>query len=262
MSVLIDKVGSVLSPNFYVGTRVRMRTIFSLSQPKTPTLDCGCGFGIYASKISEKAYVGIDVNKHAIKTAHKKFPKHNFMVCDAQNLPFKDRIFNYAICSDVLEHMKNDKKVLSELYRVAKLSGEVAITVPRLGCTSIFFGSAGTRERYFGHVRDGYLVKEITNILNEMNFKVAKVKFFYGPFTDLMNTWLLKILVKLERARNSVFLKTETSIGKIRTSLLFSVLIRIYILIFPLLLLITHIDNFISEINLLGIAMLAKKTSP
>ena len=42
------------------------------------------------------------------------------IIAPAENLPFKDDIFDFVIASHVLEHSANPKKFLSELQRVAK----------------------------------------------------------------------------------------------------------------------------------------------
>ncbi|HEY7626642.1 MAG TPA: class I SAM-dependent methyltransferase [Ilumatobacteraceae bacterium] len=39
---------------------------------------------------------------------------------DAESMPFADRVFDYAICSHVLEHVHHPDRVISELTRVAK----------------------------------------------------------------------------------------------------------------------------------------------
>jgi SAM-dependent methyltransferase len=48
-------------------------------------------------------------------------------VCD---LKFEDGYFDYIICSHVLEHVPDDRKGMSELFRVLKKGGEGIIQVP------------------------------------------------------------------------------------------------------------------------------------
>ena len=42
------------------------------------------------------------------------------MQADGENLPFKDKEFDYVICCQVLEHVENPEKFLAEQFRVAK----------------------------------------------------------------------------------------------------------------------------------------------
>jgi len=43
-----------------------------------------------------------------------------FMAADGENLPFKDKEFDYVICNQVLEHVEHPERFLSEQFRVAK----------------------------------------------------------------------------------------------------------------------------------------------
>lgn len=49
---------------------------------------------------------------------------------DIQNLPFEDNSFDVIFCNHVLEHVADDKKALSELYRVMKPGGWGIFQVP------------------------------------------------------------------------------------------------------------------------------------
>jgi len=49
---------------------------------------------------------------------------------DIQNLPFENDAFDVIFCNHVLEHVDDDKKALSELYRVMKPGGWGILQVP------------------------------------------------------------------------------------------------------------------------------------
>lgn len=49
---------------------------------------------------------------------------------DIQNLPFEDNSFDVIFCNHVLEHVDDDKKALSELFRVMKPGGWGILQVP------------------------------------------------------------------------------------------------------------------------------------
>lgn len=51
-------------------------------------------------------------------------------ICDAENLPFKDNSFDFIFSSNVLEHIPNKKKCLSELNRVLKKDGMMIHVMP------------------------------------------------------------------------------------------------------------------------------------
>lgn len=49
---------------------------------------------------------------------------------DIQNLPFENDSFDIVFCNHVLEHVEDDRKALSELYRVMKPGGWGIFQVP------------------------------------------------------------------------------------------------------------------------------------
>ena len=65
------------------------------------------------------------VDKYADDNTHrcgdlKVLKNQQFIAADGENLPFKDKEFDYVICCHVLEHVENPVKFLSEQFRVAK----------------------------------------------------------------------------------------------------------------------------------------------
>jgi len=73
---------------------------------------------------------------------------------DALALPFADAAFDKVIASEVLEHIDEDQTAISELARVLRPGGTMAVTVPRLGPEVVNF--APSREYHDvegGHVR-------------------------------------------------------------------------------------------------------------
>ncbi len=86
----------------------------------------GCGKGDELRILKEGT--AMDISLTAIKIAKKKNPKFNFVVADACKLPFKENSFDLVICSEVLEHIKNPQRVISEIKRVLK--GVLIATVP------------------------------------------------------------------------------------------------------------------------------------
>ena len=49
---------------------------------------------------------------------------------DATRLPFANDSFDYVICSEVLEHIPDDRKAVAEMTRVLKPEGTLVISVP------------------------------------------------------------------------------------------------------------------------------------
>ena len=52
-------------------------------------------------------------------------------MADAKKLPFKDNTFDFIVCSEVLEHIIDYQSALSEINRILKPQGKLAISVPK-----------------------------------------------------------------------------------------------------------------------------------
>lgn len=61
----------------------------------------------------------------------------NFLICDAQHLPFRDHVFQESNCSHVLEHLEDPRLGFSELQRVSR---EGYIETPSILYENILFG--------------------------------------------------------------------------------------------------------------------------
>jgi ubiquinone/menaquinone biosynthesis C-methylase UbiE len=101
------------------------------SQQPDAILEIGCAAGHLTKLISEhypKAKVtGIDVYKAAIYKANRMFPKLTFLVADAHKLPFPENSFDLVISSETIEHVVDPQKMLSEIARVLKPTGNAII---------------------------------------------------------------------------------------------------------------------------------------
>ncbi len=99
-------------------------------------LDVGCGMGLTAcwlAKEYECKVIGIDFSEKMIEWSKKNAKiehvedKVEFMVADAQALPFEDESFDVVICESVLVFVKNREKAMREYVRVAKRGGYIGL---------------------------------------------------------------------------------------------------------------------------------------
>ena len=87
-------------------------------------LDVGAGEGFMLEMFRKnnvaKKIEGIEYMDEAIKLGNKINPKVKIKKGDIYKLPYKAGTFDLIICTEVLEHLENPKKALTELIRVAK----------------------------------------------------------------------------------------------------------------------------------------------
>jgi ubiquinone/menaquinone biosynthesis C-methylase UbiE len=99
-------------------------------------MDVGCGSGWISRAISAEGFevVSIDIDPQALEVAKlaSKLTRryHELIQASVTHLPFRSEIFRSIVISEVLEHIPNVEKCLSEIARVLIVRGILAITVP------------------------------------------------------------------------------------------------------------------------------------
>src|SRR4030043_310256 len=100
-------------------------------------LDIGCADGMFSKIVFDKSkadeYIGIDILIPSIAWAKKQLKKYKnmkFKVGNAHNLNFQSSTFDAVIALEVLEHVNDPVKVLSEIKRILKIGGYAILLVP------------------------------------------------------------------------------------------------------------------------------------
>ena len=118
---------------------VRSRMVIHMFDPmlNEAILDVGCGTGrdliLLGREVS--SCIGIDSSDAMIEGARKNLHKVRINgvkveIGDATNLRFSDQTFDKVLSSEVLEHIPDYDKAISEMGRVLKSSGLLVITTP------------------------------------------------------------------------------------------------------------------------------------
>lgn len=150
-------------------------------------LDVGCGDGAFLNFLKGQnrglGLTGIDISEQALSAARER----GFQVFQADvsnTLPFKDKTFDYSVCSEVLEHIANSEDLLSEMRRISRKA--VLVSIPNIAlwkhrCRLFFLGSfpiqwlLEPRE----HIRF-FSVKDFIKTVNASGFTVRKIKVSSG----------------------------------------------------------------------------------
>lgn len=86
--------------------------------------DAGCGEGFVLSELKNRGIgsvlEGIDFSEQALKTGRELFPYLSLKQGDIYQLPYEDNSFDLVLCTEVMEHLDEPDKVLSEIVRVSK----------------------------------------------------------------------------------------------------------------------------------------------
>ena len=93
-------------------------------------LDIGCGTGLITRFIESAQVVGIDINRWSLARANGRIPGADFVQCDVEHLPFRNGLVDFAICTEVIEHLYFPWRALGEIARVMRPRGIFIGSVP------------------------------------------------------------------------------------------------------------------------------------
>jgi 2-polyprenyl-6-hydroxyphenyl methylase/3-demethylubiquinone-9 3-methyltransferase len=133
----------------------RIKSFFKKYRVKNAKiLDVGCSAGAHSIDIASEneAVVGFDPEVSALKKfgAWVKERKLKNLTIDegvAEKMPYPNNYFDLVVCSEVLEHVQNIKKSVSEMFRVLKPGGLLFLSMPnKFGFDYVFLARKYYRE--------------------------------------------------------------------------------------------------------------------
>jgi SAM-dependent methyltransferase len=173
-------------------------------------LDLGCGAGRHAFEAYRRGarVVALDYDAAELKDVYGMFgalaetegstlPASAWAGCangDATRLPFPDGVFDRVIAAEVLEHIPEDAAALSELARVLRPGGTIAITVPAWLAEQVCWALSDEYHAPFvpgGHVRI-YSEPELRSKLRAAGLKPGAAHHAHALHTPY---WWLKCAV-------------------------------------------------------------------
>jgi protein-L-isoaspartate O-methyltransferase len=117
-------------------TRQRMRTLGALQlEAGERVLDVGCGTGLLVDDMAKLVgaggrVIGVDTSKDMLMLAERRcadLPQVIFKHATAEILPEEDESFDAVACVQVLLYLPDVPTALSEMHRVLKPGGRIAI---------------------------------------------------------------------------------------------------------------------------------------
>ena len=160
-------------------------------KPQAKVLDIGCGTGNILNALKSKhQIIGLDELDESIIVNKLKGIK--VVKSDATKIPFDNESLDLVLILDVIEHIDDDKKVMSEINRVLKKKGYCLITVPA-------FQSLWGKDDVLSFHKRRYTKKSLLELSNE--FKV--VKLFYWNFCLFFPVWLIRNLTSSKVENNT-----------------------------------------------------------
>ena len=223
-----------------------LKRIFDISEGMV-CLDLGCARGTLSFFLRKMGgmWVSADLDMSNLAVTIELVEKSVIRV-EPYRLPFKDASFDAVVSFDFLEHVEKDKISLREMSRILKSGGTIYISTPVGGTFFLNWlkKSVGLTPDTFGHVREGYSLEELRNMLAGQGFQTLFSQVYSGFFTELIETginflFLLKSRKKKVKKRDGFI--TPATGEEFRAH---EKSFRIYSLIYPFVLAISRLDRF------------------
>jgi methionine biosynthesis protein MetW len=106
--------------------------IVAAIQPDSRVLDLGCSQGLLSRPLREKnvRVTGVDVGAgHQLATELATYYQRDLE--SPLDIP-EDRVFDYVVCADVIEHLRNRGQLLRSARRYLKPEGRLVISTPNI----------------------------------------------------------------------------------------------------------------------------------
>jgi ubiquinone/menaquinone biosynthesis C-methylase UbiE len=167
-------------------------------------LDAGCGTG-YGAQILQMAgaasLTAVDISSEAVAATAGRVSPADVVRADLRDLPLEDDSFDLVVCWEVIEHVDEGERAISELRRVLKPSGILLVSSPN---PDVY--PSGNEH----HVHE-YRATELTAMVGECFSHLST----YGQ-----HPWLASVIEAREKkepgsGENSVRTHTTRAIGKL-----------------------------------------------
>jgi SAM-dependent methyltransferase len=164
----------------------QLRRAFLLAglRPGDRALDLGCGEGAFTAELAAAgaAAIGVEVAPAAVTRARRRHPELDFRLAPVDGqLPFPDGRFDLVWSSEVIEHVADTARWLSELRRVLAPGGRVLITTPSHGRLRLALGGIERFSEPLGEHLHLYTPRSLTTVLNDFGFGAVEIRAAGGP---------------------------------------------------------------------------------
>lgn len=158
-------------------------------EPAGPTLDLGCGDGRLTELLDARELTLADVSPVALKRAQARLPDAAVSELEPDGpLPLPDGAFELVLCAETIEHVRDTQLLLSEIRRVLRPGGRLALTTPAHGRATALRMLVGGVEAALDprspHLRL-FTRRSLAALLDDLGFDVASLRRETGTLLTL-----------------------------------------------------------------------------
>jgi SAM-dependent methyltransferase len=155
-------------------------------------LEVGSGLSPMVTNTNNVVYS--ELSWEALRILKLKQGSGFYVAADGMQLPFKTGIFDHTICSEVLEHVADDRQALHELARVLKPSGQLIITFPH---RKFYF----TYDDHFVKHLRRYELSEMEDRLQAVGLRPVSIQKVLGPLEKVTMWSVLSCFSFMQKIR-------------------------------------------------------------
>ncbi len=219
--------------NFLVRRRMIRRRLQRLHRGGL-VLEIGSGVSVMAT--TEENVVFSDISSEAMEYLIKRGVAKKAVSMSITEIALRDGCVSTVVCSEVLEHIKDDTRALEELSRVLKPGGVLILTVPvhpRYFAFDDFFVQHERRYAIWPFLKklrklgfENLELFKVAGILDKITLMAATFLYsiFVGKKTSKQSgapAWLLKAILPFYRFLNTVYsqiVRLEAKLNPLATS--------------------------------------------
>jgi SAM-dependent methyltransferase len=159
--------------------KLRLSFLLGEARREDRALDLGCGDGLFTAELATAVaeVVGADVAQAALSRASARHPSLEFQLVPIEGpLPFDDNSFALVWSSEVIEHVADTARWLSEVRRVLAPRGRLLLTTPNHARLAIAVRGVERYSEPLGDHLHLYTRRSLTGLLDEFGFAPISVR--------------------------------------------------------------------------------------
>lgn len=162
----------------------RRRFLLPEVRPGERALDLGCGEGSFTAELLRAGarVVGADIAQAALDRARAHHPELELRKLKLDGpLPFADNEFSLVWASEVIEHVADTARWLSEVRRVLAPQGRLLLTTPAHGRLRLLVGGIARYSEPLGDHLHLYAAGSLRRLLSDFGFAVTRIATIGPP---------------------------------------------------------------------------------
>jgi SAM-dependent methyltransferase len=186
----------VVLKNFLYNYLLRKRAIETCLREDSNGLTLEIGSGLSPVVTGSERVVYSELSVSALRTLKGSQRMGFFVAADATRLPFRPASFSQVVCSEVVEHLPDDRPAFREMAAVLRSGGSLILTFPH---RHNYFACD---DRFVDHYRR-YELGDIETRLQEVGLNPVEIRKVLGPLEKITMMLVTAAISRFQRVRGT-----------------------------------------------------------